>query len=255
MKPKSRQLSRSSAAFAILLIASIASGVSQGAITITNTGTRNTNFTSGTTLATMDFSVLSSTTNTAVFFVFQADAGNATPSATFAGQAMTVVAGVDRNLIGYLANPTSKSGNIVVTTGTSSEVEIAYWGLAQGIDTSSIKTAIGSSIVGTTQTNATLSSLNVGDVVISGFAVNNFTAAAYSGGLISHNGSVTGYDSTIRMDTVVTAGNFAASTTVASGAGTPTGASIAFTAAIPEPASAGLIGIAGMLGLLRRRRT
>lgn len=249
IKPKNNKLT---ASLAIAAFVAMSFGSANAAITITNTGSRVNQFSSGSTLATLDFSVLSTTTNTAVFFIYEFDGGNSVATATFAGEAMTIVR-TDRVVIGYLANSTNKTGNIVLSAGTGTGNELAYWGLAQGIDTTDITTAVGSSISGNTQTNATLPSLNVGDVVFSGFAVNNFTAAAYSGGLVSFNGGGTEFDGIVTTDTVGTAGNFAASTTVASGAGTQAGISIAFTAAIPEP-SAAILGSLGVLFLFRRRR-
>lgn len=248
----------------IALLATLAiSQSAHAAVTITNTGSRNnTSFTSaGTatnptnTLATLDFSNLTSTANTAVFFVYEYDGGNSSAGATFAGQTMNIER-TDRVVIGWLAAPTNKSGDIKLFAGTGDGNELAYWGLAEGIDTTDITTAVGTAINTTTdiQTNATLSNLSVGDVVISGFAVNNFAAAAYSDGLVTINGSSTQFDGKIASYTVGTAGSFSPTTQIADGATlAPGGISIAFTAVIPEP-SAALLGSLGALALLRRRR-
>lgn len=73
-------------------------------------------------------------------------------------------------------------------------------------------------------------------MVYSGFAVNNFAGAAYSGGLAMFNGDGGEYDAIITSNSVASAGDYSASTTIDSGASlAPGGISIAFTPAPGNP--------------------
>lgn len=130
-------------------------------VTVTHTGSRTNNFTSGTTLATLDFSSLPDSSNTVVFFVYCMDNYAGSSSATFADEPMRTF-DTDRVVLGYLENPLSQSGDIVLNArvGTTA-LELAYWGLAQGVDITSIKTAVGTTISGGVQSNAALSYLSV----------------------------------------------------------------------------------------------
>jgi hypothetical protein len=194
----------------------------------------------------LDNLTVASSTDTTVFLLFSQDATNPI-TAIFAGQAMTIVNDGPRSVIAYLANPTSLSGDLVVNGASTNTgvFELAYWGVASGIDTSAIQTSLGSTASGGSQSITSFSSLNSDDVVYSVFSVNNYNVTAYSGGLIVQDGGAGDHDAIITTDIVGIDGAFTPSVTTA--ATTPLyGASIAFTA-IPEPSSAALLG-----GLLAR---
>jgi len=205
----------------------------------------------------------SSTANTAVFFLFGYDASTdgSTLTATFAGQTMTTV-GSNKHTIGYIGGDAlngNTSGDISLTGVNATGFEIAYWGVAENIDVDNIKTATGSTLSGDsssgTQTNATLSALNVGDVVYSIFDINDFANAFYTGtGLVSFDGTSNEHDAIVTTDTIGTAGDFNAATAVADGTLTSGffGSSIAFTA-VPEASAAVLLGLSSLMLFLRRR--
>ena len=200
-------------------------------VTVTHTGSRTNEFTSGSTLATLDFSSLPDSNNTVVFFIYCWDGPSGAASATFAGEGMTTFV-TDRVVLGYLDDPSSLSGNIVLNAPVGTSLELAYWGLAQGVDTANLKTAVGTTISGGVQSNAALSALSVGDIVYSCFTVNNFGGAAYSGGLASYDGSSAGFDGIITTDTIPSDGDYSATTGIdPSATETPGGISIAFTEA------------------------
>ena len=222
-----------------------------GAISITDTGSQNGQINGGATLANI---TLSSSVNTAVFVLFSTDNDSAF-AATFAGEAMTVVqTSSARAVLAYIANPMNLSGNLVVNPGgTGSGDEIAYWGVASGIDTSSIQVSDGSSIGSGNQTINNFTSLDSGDFVYSIFGINNQSGTAYTGGLVALDGSGSAHDAIITTNTITSSGSFTPTVPFGGSAnGSQVGASIAFTA-IPEP-SAALLGSIGAIMLLRRRR-
>jgi len=237
-----------------LVVAALSLAPAHAAVTIYETGSINAELGSGS--YTLDNLTLNTTTDTAVFLLYSADAVSLT-SATFAGETMTIIDdGVARATIAYLANPSNLSGDLIVNgIGNNAPLELAYWGVAEGIDTSAISTTTGSTGGGGSQTITAFPSLDSGDVVYSVFADNNNTGTGYSGGLISHDGGGADHDAIITTDTVLTAGSFTPTTSwTTDGSPDLVGASIAFTA-VPEPSGIALLGLGGALALLRRKRS
>jgi hypothetical protein len=236
-----------------LVVAALSLAPAHAAVTIYETGSINAELGSGS--YTLDNLTLNTTTDTAVFLLYSADAVSIT-SATFAGEAMTVIddGGNARATIAYLANPSNLSGDLVINGITNNApLELAYWGVAGGIDTSAITTTTGSTGGGGNQTITPYSSLLPGAVTYSVFSDNNNSSTAYSGGLISHDGGGADHDAIITTDTVLTAGSFTPTTSwTTDGSPVLFGASISF---VPEPSSITLLGLGGGLALLRRKRS
>lgn len=237
-----------------LVAAALTLAPAHAAVSIYETGSINAEFGIGPSY-TLDTLTLNTTTDTAVFLLFSADAPTIT-SATFAGEAMTVIddGGNARATIAYLANPSNLSGDLVINGITNNApLELAYWGVAGGIDTSKIYTTTGSTGGGGNQTITPYSSLLPGAVTYSVFSDNNNSSTAYSGGLINHDGGAPDHDAIITTDTVLTAGSFTPTTSwTTDGSPVLFGASISF---VPEPSSITLLGLGGGLALLRRKRS
>lgn len=197
----------------------------------------------------------------------------ASPSATFGGNAMSLLASTGRTAIfGYVLTDTTPA-NLLVTTGVSNNETLITFGTLTGVDTSmfgSLKTANGAaSVSNPTITLNSLNNLNATDYVFSVLAQNsafNFSSSTPSAPLSSihsFSGTFSGsYTSSIGGGVVGSAGNYTPSFTLnGAGSGFPVdtnstfGSSVAFTA-IPEPSTfAFLAGVIGGLILLRRRQS
>lgn len=184
---------------------------------------------------TLDTLTLTTTENTAVFLFFSTDAA-ATITATFAGESMTVLQDptASRAVIAYLADPANLSGDLVLnTSSTGGGAELAYWGVASGIDTSLIKTTTGSSVSIDTQSNTAFPALGTGDVVYSMFAINAYSNGfPYGSGLAAMDGAFTHHEAIVTTDTVEADGAFAPTVGFTPGDGrenSPAGVSISFT--------------------------
>lgn len=235
---------------AILLMAPFAPCAAE--VLISHTGSFNAEFEDEGVLASLDFSELPSTENTAVFFLYSFDASTPSSTATFAGEAMTTVDS-GRFTLGYLTNPEHSSGDIALdSTSGRAGLELAFWGLAQGIDTEAIKVATGSTVTAGTQINSTLPALDAGDVVIAGFALNNYGPPAYSGGVALQDGDSIEHDAIITLATMTTPGDHAPTTNAPNHDNSASGVSIAYTS-IPEPNTTALLAILGSLHLIARR--
>ncbi len=208
-------------------------------------------------------------TNAVLLMGVALDGSLSSPSATFGGNAMTLLASDTRVAIFGYVLPNANPGDLVLSTGLSNAETIVTYGTLKGVDATSFAgrtTATDASAVdGTakTITGSSLNSLSSGSYVFSVFSQNSmFDATGISqsplSSLQNFSGTAGGsYTGSIAGGLTASAGNFTPVLSVTDASNFPGNTNSSYFAAVafvPEPSSAALLGLAGLALVAARRR-